>query len=139
LRCKRVEFVTRWAAIDRISNGFVNNFEDSGFGYVEIFEAGFVDCAFLDDKPRSIGIIFTERNRMSFFNDKRIFLAVDSRVYAEGEDVLMMSTQNLIMNNCTIWKDFFVHGPVDRLGGQNSCCSHFKIDISGLTESPRLN
>ena len=52
--------------------------------------------------------------------------------------MLMMCSKNLIVDNSTIRTTDFIHGFVNGLGGQNTGCPDFKMNIRSLTKLPCL-
>ena len=94
-----MDFVTCWAAVDGVTCVFIDDFESSCFGDVEIFEAWFVDSAFLDDEACSVGVLLADGDRVGFFDQEGIFVPVNRGVNAQGEDMLMVRSKDPRVNN----------------------------------------
>lgn len=52
--------------------------------------------------------------------------------------MLMMCREDLIVDDRAVWRTLFVQGLMDGLGGQDSCCTDFEMDICCLSELPGL-
>jgi hypothetical protein len=133
-----VDFVACWAAVDGVAGVLVDDFEGSGFCDVEIFEAWFVDGALFDDEAGAVGILFAYGDGVSFFDLQCIFVSIDGRIDSQGEDMLMVSCKDLIMDHSSVRDDLVVHGFVNGLGRENSGGTNFEMDISRLTKLPCL-
>jgi len=134
-----IDFVACGTAVDGVTGVLVDDFEGSGFGDVEVFEPWFLDGAFLDDEACAKGVFFADGNGVSFFYEERILLSVDGGIDSQGEDMLMVSREDLIVNDGTVGTALFVHGFVDGLSGQDSSCTYFEMDICCLAELPCLD
>ncbi len=68
---------------------------------------------------------------MGFFDDERIFVAVDGWVDAEGEKVLMIGCHDAGCDDGAVGDRV---ADVDRVRGEDSCCTDFVVDGGVLAE-----
>ena len=45
---------------------------------------------------------------MSFFHGKSVLMAVDGGINSQGEDMLMVCRENLIVDDRAVWRTLFV-------------------------------
>jgi|SRR5579859_5159983 len=139
LRSIWIKLVAGGLAVDRIAGTLVDNLEDTGFGDIEISISRLVHDALLDGESSPVGVLLAHGNRMRLLNDKRILLSVDRRINTEREDVLMVRSEDLVVDNGSPRQDLVVHRLVDGLRGEDTGRADFDMDVGSLSESPCLN
>lgn len=69
---------------------------------------------------------------MRFVIDDAVLGTVDHRVYAQGEDMLMVRCKNTGVDNCAPRN---AEAFVDRLSGEDASCTDFVHDLASLVEN----
>jgi hypothetical protein len=131
-----VKLVASWATVDGVLGVLVDDLERTRLGDIQIFKARFLDHTLLNDEPGAIRILLAHGNRMSLFYQQGVLEPIDSRVNSEGKDVLMMSGQDLIVDNGAVGRALGVEGLVDGLGAEDTGGTDFEVDVGGGAELP---
>jgi hypothetical protein len=109
LRCVRINLVPCWTTVDGIANILIDHLEYSCLCKIKVFEPRFLDGAFLDKEASAMGILLSNWDGVTFFNDEGVLVSVDSGVNTQGEDMLMVGCQYLVVDNCSVGTSFLVH------------------------------
>lgn len=136
LRGMSVELVTGGAAVDGVLGVLVDDLERPRLGDIQIFKARFLDNTLLNDEARAVRILLAHGNRMSLFYQQRILKPIDSRINSQRKDVLMMSSQDLIVNNGAVGRALGVERLVDGLSAEDTGGTDFELDVGGGAELP---
>lgn len=106
--------------------------EGSVFGEVEVVAAGVGDLGLGYGVAVSVWVEVAAGHGVGFVVDEAVGVAaVDEGVDAEGEDVLVVGSEDAWMDDCS---EVDLNTLVDGLGAEDSCGADFVVHFSGLVE-----
>ena len=131
LKRRRVDLISDWFPIDRVAHSGVLDFENAVGVWVEIEACGSLDEGFLGGVADAVGVEGRARHGMAFLVDEAISVAVDGRVDAEGEDVLVVCCQHARVNDGAPGDR---NTRVDGLGADDTGGADLVGEFAGLVE-----
>lgn len=104
-----VDFIGDWLAVYGVLDRGILDFERSVGVEVKVEAAGCSDGCFGYGVAYSVGVEVGTWHGVGFIVDDAVDGAIDHRVYAEGEDVLVVGGEDSGVDDCSEWnRDAFV-------------------------------
>lgn len=131
LEGRGVDLVADGLAVDWVPGGFVENLEGAGGVGVGVQAGGRVHRPLRDGVADAVGVEVGEGHGVDFVVDEAVGVAVDGRVDAEGEDVLVVDGEDAGVDDGAPW---YFDALVDGLGADDAGRSDLVGQLAGLVE-----